>query len=182
MLTDDIGQWGDVPLLCDAIAEVVPEGDAELAAGLLQTGEAIAAAFAQIAAGAAADLAPLHVASDVAFAAVGMQDDVRAFEHQQQLLLVRVQPLEGLVESGKGGALGEDGVEARRQLGGQRRIGMAPIGLEVGIEIPVDGVRNARFFGEQRGESPARAVNSGLGDGESQKVMRSAAGRREVTG
>ena len=39
----------------DAVTQVVPEGDAELAAGLFQAGEAVAAAFAQIAAGAAAD-------------------------------------------------------------------------------------------------------------------------------
>jgi hypothetical protein len=29
----------------------------------------------------------------------------------------------------------------------------------------VDGFRNARFFGERRGESPLRVVNSGLEDG-----------------
>ena len=69
----------------NAVAEIVPERDAELAAGLLWAGEAVATAFAQLAAGAAADLAPLHMATDVTFAAIGMQDDDRAFEHQQQL-------------------------------------------------------------------------------------------------
>jgi len=92
-------------MLSDAVTQIVPERDAELAAGLFQTGEAVATAFAQIAAGAAADLAPLHIAANVAFAAIGVQDDVRALEHQQQLLLVPMQPREGLVEGGKGGAL-----------------------------------------------------------------------------
>jgi len=99
-------------------------------------GEAIAATLAQVAAGAAADLAPLHVTSDIAFAAVGMQDDVRALEHQQQLLLVGVQPLEQLVEGGEGGALGEDGVVTRLKRRGQCRIGIALIGFEVRVQVP----------------------------------------------
>ncbi len=103
---DDVGQGRDRPMLSDAVAQVIPGGDAELAAGLLQAGETVATAFTQIAAGAAADLASLHVAADVAFAAVGMQDDVRTLEHQQQLVLVGVQPLEGLVEGGELRVLG----------------------------------------------------------------------------
>jgi len=43
-------------VLFDAVAEVIPEGDTELAAGLLQAGEAVATAFAQLAAGATTDL------------------------------------------------------------------------------------------------------------------------------
>jgi hypothetical protein len=47
-------------MLSDAVAQVFPEGDAELAASFLQAGKAVATAFAQIAADAAADFAPLH--------------------------------------------------------------------------------------------------------------------------
>ncbi len=108
----------------DAVAETVPERETELAASLLQAGEAVAAVFSQIAAGAAADLAPFDMVADVALAHVGMQDDVWTFEHQQQLLLVCVQALERLVERGKSGALGEDGVAACRQCWGQRRIAL----------------------------------------------------------
>lgn len=65
-----------------------------------------------------------------------MQDDVRTLEHQQQLVLMGMQPLEGLVEGGEGNAPGEDGVEVRRQRGGPCWIGMPPIGLEVCTQIP----------------------------------------------
>ena len=47
-----------------------------------------------------------------------------------------VQALEGLIEGRKAGALGEDGIEAGRQGGRPRRLGMALVGLQVGIQIP----------------------------------------------
>jgi hypothetical protein len=92
--------------------------------------------FPQLAAGDAADLAPLHVAADITVAAIGLQDAVRALEQQQQRLFVRVQPLERAVEGGKGNTLGEAGVKARRQRWSQRWNGMAPIGLELGLKLP----------------------------------------------
>ena len=49
-----------------AILEVGPEGDAELATGLLQAGKRVATAAAVFAASAAADLAPFYVLADVA--------------------------------------------------------------------------------------------------------------------
>ncbi len=55
-------------MIPDAIVQVVPERDTELASSLLQTGERIASATSCLAARAAADLAPLDVFADVTFA------------------------------------------------------------------------------------------------------------------
>ena len=77
------------------------------------------------------------MAADLAVAAIGLQDAVRgALEQQQRLLFVRVQPLERAVEAGKGITLGEAGVEVSRQRRSQHWNGMAPIGLELGLELP----------------------------------------------
>ena len=74
MLADHVGQQRNRRELFDAIAQIVPKRDPQLAAGLLQAGEAVAAVFAEIAAGAAADFSPFHEAADVPFAAVGVQN------------------------------------------------------------------------------------------------------------
>jgi len=47
-----------------------------------------------------------------------------------------MQALEGAVEGGIGGALGEDRIEALLQGKALHRIGRAAVGFEVGIEIP----------------------------------------------
>src|SRR3954447_19668652 len=58
-------------------AEVVPEGDAELPAGLGQTKEGVAAVAAAVAVGATADLTLGHLTADVVFRAVGVQGGFR---------------------------------------------------------------------------------------------------------
>ncbi len=73
-------------------AEIVPERDPQLGAGFGETEESIAAVAAGIAAGAAADLASDDLAADVVFGAIGVERDLRAFEHHQQFRLVGEQP------------------------------------------------------------------------------------------
>jgi hypothetical protein len=68
---------GDSAAPGDTVAQIVPEGDTELAAGLLQAGEAVATAFAQITAGTAADPAPLLVAAQHKLAAMAGIKSVR---------------------------------------------------------------------------------------------------------
>ena len=53
------------------------------------------------------------IATDVILAAIGVQRNVWAQQHQQQLALVAIEALQGLIEGGKGGLLGEDCLEAR---------------------------------------------------------------------
>ena len=102
-LADEVWQgedgWraGDV----EPAAEVVPERDAELVAGLHQAEEGVAAVAAGLRAGATADFAPCHLAADVILRAVGVKRDIRPFEGAEQLDLVGVEPGEQPVEGGK---------------------------------------------------------------------------------
>src|SRR5271157_3968007 len=79
-------------------AEILPEGDAELAACLAEAEECVSAIAAGVAAGAAADGTLGHLAADVVFRAVGVQRNVRMVEHHEQLGLVGVQPLEQAIQ------------------------------------------------------------------------------------
>ena len=56
---DDFGEGGELRAAWDgeACAEVVPKGDAELGAGLVETEKGVAAVATGVAAGSAADLA-----------------------------------------------------------------------------------------------------------------------------
>ena len=89
-LADEIGQVFDVRAVghAEAMAEEIPESDAELGAGLHQAEQAVAGVAAEIGAGAAAELAPSDVGADVVFRAVGVQGNVGAFQHAQQFGLV----------------------------------------------------------------------------------------------
>jgi len=94
-------------------AEIVPECDAELGAGLVEAEEGIATVATDIAAGAAADLALGHLAADVVFRSIGMEGDLGAIERHQQLALVGMEPFEQTVEDDEAGATREDTVEPR---------------------------------------------------------------------
>ena len=86
------GNGGMIPSCLTRSADAVPEGDAGLTAGRLQTGEKFATVFAHVVAGPAADLSPLDETPDVPFAAVDIQDEIGAFEDQQLLGLMGMQP------------------------------------------------------------------------------------------
>jgi len=70
---DDVWQEADfgVARNGEPCAEVVPEGDAELGAGLAEAEEGVAAIAADIAAGSAADFSPCDLAADIVFRSVG---------------------------------------------------------------------------------------------------------------
>ena len=118
------------------MSQIVPEGDAELGAGLGETEEGIAAVAPGIAAGAAADLALGDVAADVVLRTVGVQRALGPIEDNQQFGLVGVQPLEQAVEGNKAGCALEDPIEARPQggLAPWRRI--LAVSFQIGIEPP----------------------------------------------
>src|SRR5208337_4679513 len=119
-------------------AEIVPEREAELLAGLAEAEEGVAAVAAGVGLGAAADLAFGHLAADVILRTVGVQRDLRVVEHHQELGLVGVQPLEQAVEGGKAGGAQEeeDAVEARPHFAAAARRRCQAIGLEVGVVPP----------------------------------------------
>ena len=118
-MPDDIGEVGDFRLAGNAQsgAEIVPEGHSDFAAGFCQTKERVPAISTAIASGAAADLSLCHLATDIVFRTIGVEGDLRALEHHQQLSFVGVQPLEQTVEGDKAGASREDAVEPRLQGG-----------------------------------------------------------------
>ena len=102
-------------------AEIVPERDAELPAGLAEAQEGVAAVASDVGLGSAADLALGHLAADVVLRAVGVQRNFRVIEHHQQFGLVGMQPLQQAIEGGETGGAQEDAVEARPQLAAPAR-------------------------------------------------------------
>jgi hypothetical protein len=110
---DDLREIGDVWGIGDAEAgaEIVPEGDAELAAGLGKTEEGVTAVASSVTFGAAADLALGDLTANVVFRTVGVQWDLRPIQHAQQFRLVGVQPLQQPVERDEAGPAAEDAVE-----------------------------------------------------------------------
>ena len=85
-------------------AEIVPEGDFELGAGLEEAQEGVSTIATDIAARAAADLSPGDVAADVVLRSVGVQRGLGSVEDHQQLGLVGVEPHEQTVEGDEAGS------------------------------------------------------------------------------
>src|ERR1700691_3555138 len=135
---DDFGEGGDVPATGDfeAGAEIVPEFDSELAAGLVEAEEGVAAVAADVGAGSSADLALGDLAADIVLGAVGVQRDIGPFEHLEQFALVGSLTGQQTIESGEAGLVAEDAVEPRRQDRLALRRGMAAPGLQIGVEEP----------------------------------------------
>ena len=91
----------------------MPEGDAELGAGLADAEEGVAAIASGIASCACADLTLGDLAADVVLRAVGVQGDLGPVEHHEQLALVGMEPLEQPVESDEASVSGEDAGQIR---------------------------------------------------------------------
>src|SRR5712691_8521792 len=163
-MLDEIGEVGNLMVgwCMEPIAEIVPEEDAELAAGLGEAEEGVAAIASGVAAGAAADFALGDVASDVAFGSVGVKGDLRAVEDEEQLGLVGMETSEQAVEGDKAGAALEDTVEAgaQRRLAPRRWVGL--VGLEVAIEPP-DEAAHALLRGALEVGEGVELVDEALG-------------------
>ncbi len=114
---DEFRQRRDERLTGDAqtAAQIIPERDAMLGAGLGEAEEGIAAIAPGVAAGSGADLAAGDLAADVVFGAVGMQRDLRPLQHHQQFGLVGMQPLQQSIQRDEAGAAAEDAIEPRAQ-------------------------------------------------------------------
>jgi len=113
-LSDKVGQPGDGAGVWDleAGAEIVPEGDTELGAGLEQREEGIARLLAGLGPGLAGDLAFGDAATDVALGSVGVQRDLRARQDEEQLVLVGAEARHRVVEVGEAGDAAEHPLEA----------------------------------------------------------------------
>src|ERR1017187_1774197 len=133
---DDVGKAGDAVGLRDAVIQVIPEGDTDLAAGLLQTDEGVAALSAEFTAGAAADLTFFHVVTDISLASVGVQGDFGALEHQQQLGFVLMQAPQQLIERLVACFLAEQDIKALRQGALGLVAGTALVLFQIRVQLP----------------------------------------------
>src|SRR5262249_5630960 len=117
-------------------AEVIPESNAQFEASLCQADEAVAASTTDVAARAAADLAPGYLSANVIFRSIGVERDFGTLEHHQQLGLVFVQPFEQTIERDETGLKREDGVEPGLQdrLASLGRT--ATVGLQSAVVLP----------------------------------------------
>jgi hypothetical protein len=72
-----LGQRRDIGVIwhCETCAEIVPEGESKLCAGLEEAQEGVAAIAAGIASCAAADFAPGDLATNIVFRSVGVERD-----------------------------------------------------------------------------------------------------------
>src|SRR5271165_294582 len=135
-----------VPCHPEPAAQIVPDRDAELVAGLGEAEESIPAVAAGIAACPGADLPPRDITADVVLRAVGVKRDLRPVQHHQQLSLVGMQPRQQAVQHNEAGAAEEDAVEPCTQCGTPARTGPEPVSLETGVETP-DLAANPRLSG-----------------------------------
>jgi hypothetical protein len=119
-----------------SVAQIIPECDFELGAGLGEAEEGVAAVAAEITARAAAELAPGDVAADVIFRSVGVQGDVGSLKHQQELTLLCLEPAQEPVERGIARLRREDLLKALDELSLALGCGLCAIGLEIGVEGP----------------------------------------------
>src|SRR5215208_5417379 len=139
--SDEVGQVRDSGLVRDSepSAKVVPEAEAELGTGLSQAEEGVPAVASGVAAGSAAHLAPGHLGPDVVLRSVGVQRDLRAVEHPEQVGLVSVQPREQPVQDDEAGPTPKDPIKPRAQFAPSPRGWLTSVSLEVTVEPPDQG-------------------------------------------
>ena len=119
LAADEVGQRRNDRLIWDgeSAAEVVPESDAQLGAGLGQAKEGIAAIATDIAAGAATDLALGDLAADVVLRAIGVQRDSGWSSTLSSSALLACSRCQQAVERDEAGATAEDVVEPLVEVG-----------------------------------------------------------------
>ena len=87
-MLNEIGQRWDGPGSRLTIEQVAPKRDAQLATGLFQAGERISTLPSELTSRSPADFLLFDLVANIGFAAVGMQWNLRALEHQQQLVAI----------------------------------------------------------------------------------------------
>jgi hypothetical protein len=137
-LLDESGQGWDIGVVwhSETRAEIVPECDSELCAGLGEAEEGIAAIATGVASGASADLSLDDLAADVVLRSVGVERDFGPIEHHEQFAFVGMKPCEQAVEGDEAGFAAEDTVKPCPQGGLALAGRMLAIGFEIAIEPP----------------------------------------------
>jgi hypothetical protein len=117
-------------------SEVVPELNAQFKAGLCQPEETVAAIATSVAAGPTTDLAPRYLTADVIFRSVGVERDLGAVEHHEQLGFLFVEAFEQAVERDESGLEREDAIEPRQQDGLAALGRTAAVRLQSAVVLP----------------------------------------------
>jgi hypothetical protein len=117
-------------------AEVIPEGDAEFGACLVEAEKGIAAIATRITSGTATHLSVSNLTADVVFRSIGVQRNLGPIEHHEQLTLVGVKPCEQTVEGNESGLACEDAIEAGAQGSPALLIRILAIVFEIAIKRP----------------------------------------------
>ena len=129
--------WHGKMLRCsEAMAEIIPKGDAEFATGVHQSEESVATIATGVAVRATADLALDDVTANVALGTIGVQRYLWPVEHGEQLGLVGMQSLQKAIERDEAGAAAEDAIEACAHLAAPPRGWRRTIRFEIGVELP----------------------------------------------
>ena len=129
---DEVWQmWHGKMLRCsEAMAEIIPKGDAEFATGVHQSEESVATIATGVAVRATADLALDDVTANVALGTIGVQRYLWPVEHGEQLGLVGMQSLQKAIERDEAGAAAEDMRSKRARISLRRRgVGAAQYAL-----------------------------------------------------
>ena len=137
-LFDELGQGRNLLVVwhSETRAEIVPEWDSELCAGLGEAEEGIAAIATGVASGASADLSLDDLAADVVLRSVGVERDFGPIQHHEQFGFFGMEPREQAVESDEAGFAAEDTVKPCPQSGLALPGRMPAIGFEIVIEPP----------------------------------------------
>jgi len=120
----------------EAVSEEAVERDVELGAGLHQAEHDVAGDHAGLADGTAGYLALGDDGADVVFRAVGVQWDLGALQHAQEIGLLSMQSAQQTIEQSVSGGFGEDAIEPGSEHAGAFGVRGALVGLQVAIEPP----------------------------------------------
>src|SRR6202789_1366872 len=126
----------DIPRHLEPAAEIIPDRDEELIAGLGQTEECIAAVPTNVAPCSGADLPACDVTANVVLRSIGVERDLRPLQHPPLGRLVGVQPREQTIQRGEAGVAQENAVEPSTQRARPTVGGVEAVALEAGIEVP----------------------------------------------
>jgi len=132
----EVRQSEDFVLSAYAIPKIPPEGYAQLSTSLLQADKRVAAAPAQFAPRAGANLPLLRPLPDVVLREVVVQRNLRPLQDQQEIIPLLVNPPQGLVQIRKAGPPPEQPVEVPLQGGLAPRRRRFPVGPQTLVILP----------------------------------------------
>src|SRR5664279_4956771 len=137
------------------ILKVSSEGYAQLPTSLLQADKSVAAAPPQLAPCAGADLPLLRPLPNVVFRKVVVQRNLRAIQHQQEIVPLLVNPSQGFVQVRKAGPSPKQPVEVPLQRGLASQAQRFPVGQQTLVILPhgiADAVDRFLFPRTQRNQ------------------------------